>query len=49
MQRNNTWAMFAFGFSGIFVITQMYGLNFSRLPRGIILGIFTLATLAVFS
>jgi hypothetical protein len=49
MQRNNTWAMFAFGFAAIFVITQMFGLNFSRLRRGIILGVFLVATLAVYS
>jgi hypothetical protein len=49
LQGNNLWQMFAFGFAGIFIITQMHGLNFSRLTRGIILGAFIVAALAVFS
>ena len=31
------WPMFLFGFGGIFVITQMHGLGWSRLTRGSIL------------
>jgi hypothetical protein len=31
------WPMFFFGFSGIFVVTQMHGLGWSRLVRGAIL------------
>jgi hypothetical protein len=27
------WAMFFFGFSGIFIITQMHGFNFSKMQR----------------
>lgn len=30
---NNLWPMFFFGFGGIFVITQMYGLNLKRWMR----------------
>jgi hypothetical protein len=32
-QGNGIWPMFAFGFGGIFVITQMYGLGLSRNAR----------------
>jgi len=49
MQGNGLWPMFAFGFAGIFIITQMHGLGWSRVRRGVILGIFILATLAVYS
>ena len=49
LQGNNLWQMFAFGFAGIFIVTQMHGLKFSRLTRGIILGVFIVATLAVYS
>jgi hypothetical protein len=27
------WGMFFFGFSGIFIITQMHGLNFTKLHK----------------
>lgn len=37
LQGGNLWPMFAFGFGGVFVITQMHGLGFSRLVRGILL------------
>jgi hypothetical protein len=30
MQGNNIWPMFAFGFAGIFILTQMHGLNLPR-------------------
>ena len=49
MQGNNLWPMFAFGFAGIFIITQMHGLGWSRLRRGFALGLFILACLAVYS
>lgn len=35
-QAPNIWQMFAFGFGAMFVITQMHGLNLSRLTRWII-------------
>ena len=34
------WPMFAFGFAGIFVITQMHGLNLSRWVRGLIFAVY---------
>jgi hypothetical protein len=33
MQGNGLWPMFAFGFGGIFVTTQMYGLDLPRWAR----------------
>ena len=35
-QGNNLWPMFAFGFAAIFVITQMHGINLSKLARWMI-------------
>jgi hypothetical protein len=35
-QGNNLWRMFAFGFAAMFVVTQMHGLNLSRLTRWLI-------------
>lgn len=49
MQGNGLWPMFAFGFGGIFVITQMHGLGLSRLWRWLILAVYVVATLAVYS
>jgi hypothetical protein len=49
MQGNNIWPMFAFGFGGIFVITQMHGLGLSRAVRGAILALYVVAALAVYS
>jgi len=46
VQGNGLWPMFAFGFAGIFVVTQMYGLGLSRRVRFILLGIYS-ATVAV--
>lgn len=37
MMGNALWPMFAFGFAGIFVITQMHGLGLSLWSRGMIL------------
>jgi len=30
---NNMWGMFFFGFAGIFIVTQMHGLNFTKLQK----------------
>jgi hypothetical protein len=49
MQGSGMWPMFAFGFAGIFVITQMHGLGLSRLARGSILGLFVAATLGTYA
>ena len=49
MQGNGLWPMFAFGFGGIFVITQMHGLRLSRGVRWAILVAYVAAALAVYS
>ena len=49
MNGNGLWPMFAFGFGGIFVITQMHGLGWSRWVRGLILAFYIIAALAVYS
>jgi hypothetical protein len=48
MQGNEMWRMFAFGFGGIFVITQMHGLGLSRLVRWIILALYIAAALVAY-
>jgi hypothetical protein len=48
MQGNEMWRMFAFGFGGIFVITQMHGLGLSRWVRWIILAAYMGAALVVY-
>jgi hypothetical protein len=49
MQGNGIWPMFAFGFGGILVITQMYGLRLSRWARGAILALYVGGALLVYS
>ena len=49
MQGNNMWPMFAFGFGGVFVITQMYGLKLSKWVRWAILGTYLSLALLVYS
>ncbi len=49
MTGNNLWPMFAFGFGGIFVITQMHGLGLSRLGRGAILALYAGLVLWIYS
>ena len=48
-QGNGIWSMFFFGFAGIFVITQMYGLPLRRWMRWALLGAYILATVGVYS
>ena len=48
MQGNGMWPMFAFGFGGIFVITQMHGLSWSRPVRGLVLAAYVAGVLAVY-
>jgi hypothetical protein len=48
MQGNGLWPMFAFGFGGIFVITQMHGVGLSRLTRWVILILYVGAALVVY-
>ena len=49
MQGNGLWPMFAFGFGGLLVITQMHGLRLSRPARWAILVLYIVAALAVYS
>ena len=49
MQCNNLWPMFAFGFGGVLVITQMHGLKLSKWMRWILLGIYISAVLLIYS
>jgi len=49
MQGNGLWPMFAFGFGGIFVITQMHGLGLNRPVKWIISGAYILSVLWIYS
>jgi len=49
MQGNDLWPMFAFGFGGILVITQLYGLGLKRWIRWSVLGLYLAAALGVYS
>ena len=49
MNANNLWPMFFFGFSGIFVITQMHGLGLARPLRIGIFSLYAAAALWVYS
>lgn len=49
MQGNGIWPMFAFGFGGVFIITQMHGLGLSRRWRGLLLGSYIAATIFIYS
>jgi hypothetical protein len=48
-QGNNLWPMFAFGFGGIFIITQMHGLGLSRNVRIFFLLLYAGLALFVYS
>jgi len=49
MQGGALWPMFAFGFGGIFVITQMHGLSLPAWLRGAILAVYAGAVIWVYS
>ena len=49
MQGNGLWPMFAFGFGGLLVITQMHGLRLSKLVKWALLAIYIAAALVVYS
>jgi hypothetical protein len=49
MQGNGLWPMFAFGFGGIFVVTQMYGLGLSLVVEGLFVALYIGGALAVYS
>jgi hypothetical protein len=48
-QGNGIWAMFLFGFAGIFVVTQMYGINIPQWSRYAILGVYFAGVVLVYS
>jgi hypothetical protein len=48
-QGQGLWPMFAFGFAGIFILTQMHGLGWSRLVRWLVAGFYIAAALVVYS
>jgi hypothetical protein len=49
MQGNGIWPMFAFGFGGVFIITQMHGLGLSRWVKWALLFLYIGAVLWVYS
>ena len=49
MQGNNLWPMFAFGFGGVLVITQMHGLKLSKWMRWGLLGVYISSVLFIYS
>ena len=49
MQGNDLWPMFAFGFGGVFVITQMHGLGLKRWVKWVILLAYIAAALLVYA
>jgi hypothetical protein len=49
LQGNNLWPMFFFGFTGIFVITQMHGLGWPRWAKIVVYLLFAAATVVVYN
>jgi hypothetical protein len=49
MQGKGLWTMFAFGFGGIFIISQMYGLGLSRIARLLLIGVYCAGVIVVYS
>ena len=49
MQGNGMWPMFAFGFAGLLVLTQMFGLGLPRWARWAILAVFVGTVLLTYS
>jgi hypothetical protein len=49
LQGNNLWPMFAFGFGGVFIITQMHGLGLSRRVRWLLVGVYVGLVLWVYN
>jgi hypothetical protein len=48
-QGQGLWSMFAFGFAGIFILTQMHGLGWSRLARWLVAGLYVAAAVFIYS
>jgi hypothetical protein len=49
MQGNGIWPMFAFGFAGIFILTQMHGLNLSRWLKWLFTSLFIGGVIIVYN
>lgn len=49
MNGNNLWPMFFFGFGGIFIITQMYGLGLNRWVRWAFLALYIIGAIYIYS
>lgn len=49
MQGNGIWPMFAFGFGGIFILTQMHGLSLPRWLKWTFAGLYVAGALLVYS
>ncbi len=49
MQGNGLWPMFAFGFAGLFVLTQMHGLGWRSWVRWAVTALYVMAALIVYS
>ncbi len=49
LQGNNLWPMFFFGFAGIFVVTQMWGLGLTRAVRWAIVALYVGLVVLVYS
>jgi hypothetical protein len=49
MQGNGIWPMFAFGFAGLFILTQMHGLNLPRWLKWGFTSLFIAGALLVYS
>ncbi len=49
MQGNGIWPMFAFGFAGIFILTQMHGLGLRRWVKWLFAGVFAVGVITLYS
>jgi hypothetical protein len=49
IQGNGIWPMFAFGFAGIFILTQMHGLSLPRWLKWVFTGLFIAGAVLVYS
>ena len=49
VQGNNMWPLFAFGFGGILIITQMHGLGLKNWVKWLLLAFYVIAAVIVFS
>lgn len=49
VQGNNMWPLFAFGFGGILIITQMHGLGLKNWVKWLLLGIYVVSAILVYS